>query len=75
MDEKRLRELEKEFYVEFVKKNGRVPEYVDAIELAIKKTIDKGGEFLKQQGKDWWEGYGIPFSIEDYRKAMMEEQK
>lgn len=37
--------------------------------------IDKGCEFLKQQGKDWWEGYGIPFSIEDYRKAMMEEQK
>lgn len=40
-----------------------------------KLDIDKGCEFLKQQGKDWWEGYGIPFSIEDYRKAMMEEQK
>ena len=47
----------------------------DHLREVKKMVIDKSCEWLKQQGKDWWEGYGIPFSIEDYRKAMMEEQK
>lgn len=46
--------------------------HADGYKQGYKDAIENTCEFLKQQGKDWWEGYGIPFSIDDYRKAMME---
>lgn len=33
---------------------------------------DKACEWLSKQGYDWWEGYGLPFTIEDFKKAMEE---
>lgn len=40
------------------------------IEIGKQETIDKACEWLSKQGQDWWEGYGIPFSLEDFKKAM-----
>lgn len=38
-----------------------------------RQLIDKACEWLSEQGKEWWEGYGIPFTIENFRKAMKDE--
>lgn len=38
-----------------------------------RQVIDKTCEWLSKQGQDWWEGYGIPFTITDFKKAMEEE--
>lgn len=35
--------------------------------------LDKACEWLTEQGKDWWQGYGIPFTIKDFRKAMEDD--
>ena len=48
------------------------------IELGYKEAIEVAKEWLKKQGKDWWEGYGLPFSLADFEADMnklWEEQK
>lgn len=47
----------------------------DHLHEVKKMVIDKACEWLKKQGNDWWEGYGLPFSMDDFSNAMMEEQK
>lgn len=37
-----------------------------------KGFVDKAVKWLQEQGKDWWEGYGLPFNTDDFRKAMEE---
>lgn len=44
----------------------------DHLREVKKMVVDKACEWLSKQGYDWWEGYGLPFTIEDFRKAMEE---
>jgi len=45
-------------------------ELIDRLYKQREELIDNACEWLSKQGQDWWEGYGIPFTIEDFKKAM-----
>lgn len=35
-----------------------------------KEAVEKAKEWLSKQGKNWWDGYGLPFSLTDFETNM-----
>ena len=64
--------IDNDEYIELEKNYREALQTVAVLNRMSKELIDKACEWLSKQDCDWWEGYGLPYCIEEFRKAMEE---
>lgn len=73
----RINEAAVDITVDIINRNPQ-PIYFVAIKEAAfrgakfgyKEAIKMAKEWLLKQGRDWWEGYGLPFCLDDFETEM-----